>query len=222
MNIATITDMQEDGTFNSAHGLLYQFYITFDDGTVGQANAKSQQPPYGVGAEVGYDITGQYPGGNKLKIYANPEKAQQFAQERPQAAPRRQNPPPATNRPVAQRSPQGTPAGGQVNGQTVGMAMKEALNLLCGNLAHDEVVAIIIEPSFWASVHEVASDIIRVSALLEKGKLARPVRDRAAGVPMEEEPAQGRDDPPPPAFRPQAGPGGTVKLDPEDNEDVPF
>lgn len=67
----------------------------------------------------------------------------------------------------------------RINGQTVGMAMKEALAVLTSGLTHDEVVERLIAPSFWASVHEVASDIIRVSTLLEAGNLAKPIKDRA-------------------------------------------
>jgi len=35
---------------------MYTFEITFNDGTVGEANSKSQEPPYKVGDEVWYEV----------------------------------------------------------------------------------------------------------------------------------------------------------------------
>lgn len=78
--------------------------------------------------------------------------------------------PPDEAPPARETKPAGTLP---VNGQTVGMAMKEAI-ALC---AQDSVN--INEPAFWKSVHETASDIIRVSRLLEAGKLAPSAKDRA-------------------------------------------
>ena len=34
---------------------MYKFEVAFNDGTVGEANSKSQEPPYKVGDEVYYD-----------------------------------------------------------------------------------------------------------------------------------------------------------------------
>lgn len=61
-----------------------------------------------------------------------------------------------------------------VNGQSVGMAMKEALAMV-GNLATKDDLK---SPEFWAQIHTVSSDIIRVARLLEAGKLAPSVRER--------------------------------------------
>lgn len=48
---------------------MYPFNLTFEDGTVGEANSKSQQPPYQVGDEMEYTINGQTPKGtNKIKV----------------------------------------------------------------------------------------------------------------------------------------------------------
>lgn len=113
-----------------------------------------------------------------------------------------------------------------VNGQTVGMAVKEALAILKPD--NEEVG----KPDFWKKLHEVASDIIRVSHMLEKGKLALPVRDRAFGTAGggDTPPAAtqgrpvaqtGRADPPKQETKPKAGPDGSVAL-PDDMEDVPF
>lgn len=69
-----------------------------------------------------------------------------------------------------------------VPGPTVGMAINNALNLLSRDMSHDDLVSRLISPPFWASVHEVASDIIRVSRLLEHGKLAEPIKVRCSGA----------------------------------------
>ncbi len=85
-----------------------------------------------------------------------------------------------------------------INGMTVGMAMKEALALCApGNQPKW------CTPGFWQEVHQMASDIIRTSLLLEKGKLAPAVRDRVKT--QKEAPAE--------------PPKATNEIDPED---VPF
>ncbi len=56
-----------------------------------------------------------------------------------------------------------------VHGQTVGMAMKEALILV--RASHPERVADVDNPDFWKSVHKTASTIIRMSNALEHGNL---------------------------------------------------
>lgn len=65
-----------------------------------------------------------------------------------------------------------------VPGPTVGMAINNALTVLTKDLSHDELIARLIAPTFWSSVHEVASDVIRVSRMLEAGKLAPSMKDR--------------------------------------------
>ncbi len=72
--------------------------------------------------------------------------------------------------------PTASPTTGPINGQTVGMAVKEAVGIVTEG-GHDWTA-----PSTWKFLHEVASDIIRVSRLLEMGKLAPPIRERAEGV----------------------------------------
>ena len=44
---------------------MYKFEVAFNDGTVGEANAKSQQPPYKVGEMAYYVKTGQEPKGGR-------------------------------------------------------------------------------------------------------------------------------------------------------------
>lgn len=210
MNISRITSITPDGTYDSPHGLLYQQVIVFEDGTVGQSNAKKSPPPYRVGDEVGYDITGQYPGGNKLKITAKPYGAQGAPQG---ARPPLPTPPPRQTAPAGQGAASAPPSHAPINGQTVGMAMKEALTL------HHPSGYAVSDPKFWEQVYQTASDIIRLSQLLEKGKLALPVRERSNPA---TEPQGGRSDPPKgPA--PKPGPGGSVELDQEDLDGpVPF
>lgn len=67
-----------------------------------------------------------------------------------------------------------------VPGQSVGMAIKEALTALVpGNQAR------LNSTSFWFEVHQFASDVIRISRQLEAGKLAPSVKDRNAAKPSE-------------------------------------
>lgn len=89
-----------------------------------------------------------------------------------------------------------------ISGQTVGMAMKEALALR--SLGHTTTMdTLLSSPGFWAVVYDTASDIIRVAGLLEKGRLADPVRSRR------------------PSPSPVAAPKASVEQE-LDAEDVPF
>lgn len=97
-----------------------------------------------------------------------------------------------------------------VPGQTVGMAMKEALTALVpGNGARINTSA------FWFEVHQFASDVIRVSRKLEAGKLAPSVKERAAAKPN---PQAGVSQPPTPPIPPPPPKPSQQELD----EDVPF
>ena len=93
-----------------------------------------------------------------------------------------------------------------VAGQTVGMAVKESLTLHTKNMATEEVNEAVCTGEFWAAIHETASDIIRISLLLEKGKLAKPVRERNG-----EEAPPARQAPPP---QRQAAPPSGRRQDP--------
>jgi hypothetical protein len=113
--------------------------------------------------------------------------------------------------------------GPRINGQTVGMAMKEALLLVGGPEVGDTMN--VNTPEFWAQVHTTASDIIRVSAMLESGRLAPSPKSRqGAGAAPEAKEAPvssgGRADPPKGA-RPLPGLDGAVALD-TDSDDPPF
>lgn len=95
---------------------------------------------------------------------------------------------PSQSAPARHSAPQ--PGDKPVIGVTVGMSINNALTLLTSKLTHDEIVARIITPVFWFSVHEVASDIIRMSRLLESGKLAPAIRERTGDTaqPMVQKP----------------------------------
>ena len=105
-----------------------------------------------------------------------------------------------------------------VNGQTVGMAMKEALALV--ERSHGGVVEIatLFDAKFWASVKGVASNIIRVARALEAGSLTP---DPWAAATQAQPAAM------PPSSAPQPktqGHGGTGHAFPTNgpDEDVPF
>lgn len=84
-----------------------------------------------------------------------------------------------------------------VFGATVGMAINQTFELMRHLYTPAEIGAMLKAPSGWQAVHELASDIIRVSRLLELGKLAPAIKDRIGGI------AKARDDaslaPEPPA-----------------------
>lgn len=190
MPISIISDIQPDGQpfySNGAKCDLFPFFVTFADGVSGQANSKSQTPPYRVGESKEYTITGNYQGTNKLKI-GNPGQG---------APPARS----AAPNPVARsdsrpsnfvRGPQGqdgqTSQVAPINGASVGMAMNQALGLLTRDLKRDEVVARVCDPLFWEAVMETASDVLRVSRHLESGHLSPSVRERGAGYSKAAEP----------------------------------
>ncbi len=71
---------------------------------------------------------------------------------------------------------------GLVSGQTVGMAMKLAVETMTRDLKHDEITRLVGTPGFWKGVHETASDVIRVARLLESGSLADPVKVRKGAL----------------------------------------
>lgn len=61
-----------------------------------------------------------------------------------------------------------------ISGQTVGMAVKEALAIVAPLFAGK-----LNDAAMWAQVHRTASDIIRVAQVLERGTLALSVRERS-------------------------------------------
>ena len=68
---AQIESIQGKGDWQGKFGTMYTFEISLNDGTVGEANSKTEQPPYKVGDEVWYEIKGENQYGKKLKISKN-------------------------------------------------------------------------------------------------------------------------------------------------------
>lgn len=129
-------------------------------------------------------------------------------------------------RKAAGESPVGGSGTFPINGQNVGMAMKEALALTLA--AHDgkPIKASLADPLFWSDVKTYASNIIRISRSLESGKLSPPSwplpkKDEPAAAP--EPPTTGRDSTPPAAAKPQPGPEGSAFMEGEGEDlNVPF
>lgn len=186
MNISRITQLVEDGTWESNYGLMYQFLVTFEDGGHGQSKAKAKVPPYRVGDEVGYEYTGTYPKGQKLKITAKPygdgaRPAQQPATAAARPPARAAQPARAPAPRPAAPAPQNAPAGradGTINGQTVGMAVKAAVDLIIHNAQAGKGEGEPIQPVdlvlLQNDVESIATSLILASRNLEAGKLAEP------------------------------------------------
>lgn len=95
---------------------------------------------------------------------------QQQRQQAPQQRPQQQ-----TQRPQQQQNyPLAVP------GVTVGMAINNAVQLIKEDAMNIENFAGYLEsPDFSRDVYQIASDLIRISRILEKGNIAQPVKDRA-------------------------------------------
>ena len=68
MKETKIKSIQSNGTWEGKYGMMYQFEVELEDGTVGEANSKSQTPPYSQGSTVWYDVKAETQYGKKLKI----------------------------------------------------------------------------------------------------------------------------------------------------------
>lgn len=69
MTQAQIESIQGKGDWKGQYGTMYTFEVTFNDGTVGEANSKTAEPPYKVGDEVWYEVkSNNERWGKKLKI----------------------------------------------------------------------------------------------------------------------------------------------------------
>lgn len=120
------------------------------------------------------------------------------------------------------------PGGSQplVNGQTVGMAMKEAISLAV--IAHGGTAGVeqaISTKEFWAQVKLTASNIIRISRSLEEGNLSpspwapvtNPLAPASPPRPPTAAPASR-----PAAVKPPPGPDGSAFPTDGEPEDVPY
>lgn len=67
-----------------------------------------------------------------------------------------------------------------ITGETAVAAVVAAHELLARDVSGDELRDYLADPVWWSRVHVTASDILRVSVLLQKGKLAPSVKERAA------------------------------------------
>ena len=73
---AQIESIQGKGDWQGKFGTMYTFEISLNDGTVGEANSKTEQPPYKVGDEVYYEVVSNNERwGKKLKISKNPPQS---------------------------------------------------------------------------------------------------------------------------------------------------
>ena len=73
---AQIESIQGKGEWKGEYGLLYQYEVTMNDGTVGEVNSKTNPPPYKVGDEVWYEVkSNNERWGKKLKISKNPPQS---------------------------------------------------------------------------------------------------------------------------------------------------
>ena len=72
---AQIESIQGKGDWKGQYGTMYSFEVTFNDGTVGEANSKTPEPPYKVGDEVYYEVkSNNERWGKKLKISKQPQE----------------------------------------------------------------------------------------------------------------------------------------------------
>lgn len=122
-------------------------------------------------------------------------------QQRPAAPQRGQQQPQRTpQRPQQYRQP----AKGPINGQTVGMAINQAIGVIKGVYTTPQTLSNLIEtPEFSRQLHALASDIIRVSMLLESGGLAEPIKKRSGS---ESRPIEAEAEPEPEQVQPEPDP----------------
>lgn len=113
----------------------------------------------------------------------------------------------ASGKPAVNGEPQRT------NGQTVGMAIKEALLLAIAVQPNGSITRqTLADPLFWQDVKVYAGNIIRISGSLERGNLSAPSW-----------PARQPQQAAAPAPKPQPGPDGSAYTPShDDGEDVPF
>ena len=76
MKISKIKAIQGNGTFESKFGLMYKFEYVMEDGTLVNANHKTEQSPFKVGDTVEYEITNaEYNNGKVSKPQDNPTQS---------------------------------------------------------------------------------------------------------------------------------------------------
>lgn len=179
MRICKITNIKPDGKpWESQYGLMYPFYVVMEDGGAGTVNSKTDTPAYKVGDTVGYDVTGSSPKGvPKLKITRNPKPGEgtvwvpdTHPDLEAQNAPTTKPPTPSAYRHSQAPAPFKTQGNAPVplNGQTVGMAVKAAVDLWIatggaaasqGGFGQQEV----------AQIERIARSIVAMSERIQSG-----------------------------------------------------
>ena len=71
MQTSIVTNVSPNGSFTNDHGVFYTFEYTFEDGTLGNANHKTDSPKYNVGDSATF-TTEASPHGLKIK-FVNPD-----------------------------------------------------------------------------------------------------------------------------------------------------
>lgn len=236
MPLANVQLITPTGSFPTQHGEMFSFDYTLSDGTYGSANHKAPNSPFQIGQQVEYTITGDYQGKPKLKIARPGQGGQQGYAQPQQHAPQQRQQAPAYTQPApraaAPAGGQGTPIPQPIHGATVGMAINQAIAILKESQGAN-LLSYMQTSEGSAHLHQLASDLIRVALMLEKGKLADPVRVRENPQPQQQAPAPQpppppRQAPPPqrnaaPAAMPAGNPTGQAfPTDADDGEDVPF
>lgn len=171
MQLSKIVSITPDGNaFTTVNGTFYPFRVGFDNHHAGQANSKSNPPPWRVGEIVGYEVTGQTPRGiDKFKITRNP--GPEHGQYQPPAGtsepmpgdPIQPPPRPVPPRSVAQNAPA---APSTVHPATVGCAYNNARELW---VATAGAAGASFDPQARAIVKEWASQILADLQELESG-----------------------------------------------------
>lgn len=211
--ISQITNIEPRGSFQGSNGLMYKFQVTFADGMSGEANSKSQTPPYRIGEQANYEQTRVYQGNPCLKI-GKPNQPGAAPAPQQYQAPQQYAPQPAPA-PAYQPPPQTPPNPTQwrPNGQSVGMAIVQACEFLrSSGTGFDKHKA-------W----QVASDILRLGHKLELGQLA-PLANAQPPPPAQPAP------PPPQSTKPRPGPEGQAfdysnqppTVTQADGDEIPF
>lgn len=144
-----------------------------------------------------------------------------------------ESPPPGNSDPEPEEqpgrggsAPRSQPVQRSINGQNVGMCMKEAIGIM-RDAGLTENLQFVESANFSREVWTIASDLIRISRRLEVGDLAKSVKERETpNTPPSTPPPAAN---PPPATqalqggKPKPGPDGSA-YDPSKvpEEDVPF
>lgn len=141
-----------------------------------QTQNRAAGPPGAHGPPQSYHGQGHGPDNRPPQRQQGPPPSQH-------SGPPRQGPPAQSQ----QGPPQGQrPATMPVHGQTVGMAVNNAVKIITG---WDVPPVYFSTSAFSLDVYTIASDLIRVAAMLEKGKLATPAKDRKPADQPEMRPA---------------------------------